>query len=133
VLKREHRLTDGPSFGLAIRTGRRAGSRTVVVHVAAPDLVAVGLEPDRPARIGLVVGRTVGNAVARNQVKRRLRHLMRERVDSLPLAALVVVRALPAAAGASYDELAADLDHALGRALRPRGPRRTTSAEERRP
>ena len=135
MLKREHRLTDGPSFGRAIRTGRRAGSRSVVVHVAAPgkhhDEQPEVPEQPRPPRVGLVVAKSVGNAVARNLVKRRLRHLMRERVTSLPLNALVVVRALPPAAAASYQQLADDLDHALGRALRARAPRPAAPSVER--
>ena len=118
MLKRENRLTDGPTFGRVVRTGRRAGSRTLVVHVASspPGDRADGTGDVAP-RVGLVVGKAVGNAVVRNQVKRRLRHLMRERVDSLPLSALVVVRTLPGSASSSYAELAGDLDSALARAL----------------
>jgi ribonuclease P protein component len=123
VLKREHRLTDGSSFAEAVRAGRRAGTRTLVVHVSHP---AAERLADRPPRVGLVVGKAVGDAVVRNLVKRRLRHLMRERVDSLPPCALAVVRALPPAATASYDQLADDLDHALSRVLMRRPPRATT-------
>ena len=99
------------------------------MHLAAPAGDGVG-EADRPPKVGLVVGKAVGNAVARNLVKRRLRHLMRERVTSLPLSALVVVRALPAAAGASYDELGEDLDHAIARASRPAGARSGATGKE---
>ena len=128
MLKRENRLTDGSTFGRVVRTGRRAGSRTLVVHVASPPAGGeAGGTADVAPRVGLVVGKAVGNAVVRNQVKRRLRHLMRERVASLPLSALVVVRALPAAGSSSYAELGADLESALGRALgsggRPRSSR----------
>jgi ribonuclease P protein component len=63
------------------------------------------------------VSKAVGNAVARNLVKRRLRHLMRERMDQLPTGSLVVVRALPGAAEADYDRLRGDLDAALRRLL----------------
>ena len=62
-----------------------------------------------------MVSRAVGGATTRNLVKRRLRHLCRAELDRLPAGALLVVRALPAAAQASYDELAADLQHALDR------------------
>jgi ribonuclease P protein component len=64
-------------------------------------------------RVGFVVSRTVGGAVGRNVVRRRLRHLMRERLHLLPPGSTIVVRALPAAAGASSAELGADLDAAL--------------------
>jgi len=76
-----------------------------------------------------VVARTVGGSVIRHRVQRRLRHLMRSRSAGLPADALVVVRALPAAAGASSAVLGADLDAALGRLIdsRTRPPPTTTS------
>jgi ribonuclease P protein component len=70
-----------------------------------------------PAQVGFVVSKAVGGAVVRTQVKRRLRHLARERHPSLPGSAVLVVRALPAAATATYADLGADLDRALGRLL----------------
>ena len=57
----------------------------------------------------------MGNAVTRNRVRRRLRHLVRERLALLPEAVDLVVRALPAAAAASYAALGRDLDQALGK------------------
>jgi ribonuclease P protein component len=109
VLSSAHRLTDTASFRLAVRSGRRAGSRTLVVHLYAGTAA-------EPPRIGFVVSRAVGNAVVRNRVKRRLRHLAREQVGALPDSAVVVVRALPAAAAASSAELCGDLDRCLRRA-----------------
>jgi ribonuclease P protein component len=66
-----------------------------------------------PARVGFVVDRTVGSAVTRNRVKRRLRDLMRARADQLAAGSLCVIRALPAAGSADYLELGQDLDTAL--------------------
>lgn len=63
------------------------------------------------------MSKAVGGAVVRNKVKRRLRHLMRERVDLLPPGSLVVVRALPGAGDADHAQLAQDLDAALQRLL----------------
>jgi ribonuclease P protein component len=108
VLPAAHRLRDGATFREAIRAGRRAGRRTLVVHLLVGDPDAT-----QPARVGFVVSRAVGNAVTRNQVKRRLRHLAREHVSSLPGSAVLVVRALPPAAGATSAELAADLERSL--------------------
>lgn len=66
-----------------------------------------------PSRAGFVVSKAVGNAVTRNKVQRRLRELVRERLAALPEGSTLVVRALPAAAEASYPRLATDLDAAL--------------------
>lgn len=113
MLTREHRLTSGNEFAPVIRRGARAGSRTVVVHLLETDDLAV--EPSAP-RVGFVVGRAVGNAAVRNLVRRRLRHLVRERLAVLSPSATMVVRALPAAAAATYADVGMDLDQALSRA-----------------
>jgi ribonuclease P protein component len=98
-------------FDAAVRRGRRAGRQTLVVHLTRTEL-------DEPARVGFVVSRAVGSAVVRNRVKRRLRHLARERVGRLPAGTLAVVRANQAAATRSQEELARDLDGALATVLR---------------
>jgi ribonuclease P protein component len=98
----------------------------LVVHLALDpdtDRAAEGTTTDdagaaQPPLVGFVVSKAVGNAVTRNLVKRRLRHLARERLGSLPGYSVLVVRALPAAGTASYDALARDLDSALRRVLR---------------
>jgi len=97
----------------------------VVVHVVSSvGSVAGGIEPARaeqlPARAGFVVSRSVGGAVVRNQVKRRLRHLVRDRLAGLPAGTRLVVRALPSAADRSYEDLGRDLEAALAGALRRR-------------
>jgi ribonuclease P protein component len=121
VLTRENRLTSSQRFSRTARHGRRAGTRTVVVHLE----IEVGLTQPQ---VGLVVSKAVGPAVKRNVVKRRLRHLARERISSLPGSAVLVVRALPGAGGASYAELAEDLDRALRRVLRDRLGRGSVTA-----
>ena len=63
MLTAAHRLTDGATFREAIRAGRRAGCRTLVVHLWVEETLG-----DRPARVGFVVSKAVGNAVVRNQV-----------------------------------------------------------------
>lgn len=68
--------------------------------------------------MGFIVARTVGNAVVRNKVRRRLRGVVVEHSDTLPDGAHIVVRALPSAASADYARLAADFDSALSSAWR---------------
>jgi len=119
VLERRHRLTSAAGFAAAVRRGRRAASRTLVVHVhpAASSGSDAPNTGECPPRVGFIVSKAVGNAVTRNRVKRRLRHLLRDRVGAIPPGALVVVRALPSASGALLAELARDLDRCLDRVL----------------
>jgi ribonuclease P protein component len=111
VLPGEARLTRSQDFSAAMRGGRRAGRPLVVVHVGR----AAGADPAAPAKVGFVTSKAVGSAVVRNRVRRRLRHLMADRLTALPAGALVVVRAMPLAADASSTALAADVDRALAR------------------
>ena len=111
-------------FAPTIRHGRRAGTRSLVVHL---DACPAGREDAVHPLVGFVVSKAVGPAVVRNKVKRRLRHLARERLASLPGSAVLVVRALPAAAGTSYVDLGSDLDRALAKVMSRPAPVRRPS------
>ncbi len=117
MLPAAHRLTQAQDFRHAIRTGRRAGSRTLVVHLSTEETDAAPAAAAPVPRVGLVVSKAVGNAVTRNRVQRRLRHLAREQLSALPGSGVLVVRALPPAAGASSAELGADLTRCLHRVM----------------
>jgi ribonuclease P protein component len=139
VLAAAQRIRRRQEFTAVVRGGRRAGRGSLVVHVASTpparirpvravadraliDPVGAGTTPaDLPARAGFVIPRTVGSAVMRNKVRRRLRHLVRDRIGALPPGTSVVVRALPTASARTYDELAESLDQALAAALGTRG------------
>ena len=114
MLPAAHRLTSARSFRSVIRDGRRAGSRTLVVHLVTDS--GPGAAGSAP-RVGLVVSKAVGNSVVRHRVQRRLRHLVREQLDLLPGSALLVVRANPAAGSAPSRELGADLTRCLQRVM----------------
>jgi ribonuclease P protein component len=118
VLAATQRVRRSADFAAAIRGGRRAGRGTLVVHLLIEEPAHAST-----ARAGFVVSKAVGNAVVRNKVKRRLRDLVRPVLADLPPGALLVVRALPPAAGAGYADLATDLTSALASAQRPRRPR----------
>jgi ribonuclease P protein component len=96
------RLHTSGDFAAVVRFGRRAGTRHLVVHL-------LGTERPTPPRAGFVVSGKVGNAVVRHRITRRLRPLVRSQLSSLAAGTDLVVRALPAAAGAT----SADLDHDL--------------------
>jgi len=66
-----------------------------------------------PPRVAFSVGRTVGDAVTRNRVRRRLRVAVREHAPSLRGGAGYLVRAQPGAAESSYIELSNTLSAIL--------------------
>jgi ribonuclease P protein component len=117
VLPRTVRLRSSVDFGETVRRGVRAGRPTLVVHARArrPLVGAATGEQAESAQVGFVVSRAVGNAVVRNRVKRRLRHLAAAELAATPPGTAVVVRALPAAA--TDGRLAADLHSAWSRAV----------------
>jgi len=115
VLATAQRLRRSSDFTAAFRGGRRVGRGTVVVHFFLEEPAQAST-----ARAGFVVSKAVGNAVVRNRVRRRLRELVRPHLSRLPAGASLVVRALPAAASASFETLGADLDAALAAAQSPR-------------
>jgi ribonuclease P protein component len=125
VLAAAHRLRDSNAFRRTVSSGRRAGGAALVVHLL-DDVRDAG---DAGPRVGLVVGKAVGNAVVRNRVKRQLRHLVRDDLTHLSASADLVIRALPPAAGMASTELGADLARCLervGRADLPRDPASAT-------
>ena len=98
-------------FRAALSRGSRVGRPLISGHLLVrPE--------DEPARVGFVVTRKVGTAVVRNRVKRRLRHLTRGRLRSLPGGSLLVLRANPRAATARQEDLAAELDLVIAALLR---------------
>jgi ribonuclease P protein component len=130
------RLRRSADFTATLRTARAArGDSLVVLHLA---IGAVGRPAGEAApapapssaqpRIGFVVPRSVGPAVTRNRVRRRLRHLVRDRLDRIPAGARLVVRVLPPAAAAPSTELGSALDRALASALDRAGDDRRTAA-----
>ncbi len=120
MLPAGNRLRRAPDFAAAVRGGRRSGRNALVLHLRTGPVPS----PDGqvPPQVGLVVGKTVGPAVVRNRVKRRLRAVLRSRLDRLPPGSVLVVRALPPAGTAGSAALAADVDAGLARLLPPVAP-----------
>jgi ribonuclease P protein component len=116
LLPASARLRRRDEFTQALRGGHRAGRGGLDEHLAVPSADSTTENP-APARAGFIVSKAVGNSVTRNLVVRRLRHLLRDRLGSLPAGSLLVVRALPSASVRSFDVLGRDLDDALRRLL----------------
>jgi ribonuclease P protein component len=116
VLATKNRLRTSTDFSTTVRSGVRNGRRNLVLYTAA-------LAADEPSRIGFIVSKSVGNAVVRNLVKRRLREAGALSLQKYGSGFAIVVRALPAAAGASWEQLLSDYDAALETTMKRLGDR----------
>jgi ribonuclease P protein component len=105
MLPAAHRMRSSTEFREAVRRGRSAARRDVILHA--------GTGPDGPARVGIVVGRSVGGSVVRHRVARRLRAQLAERLSRLPDGTCLVARARSSAASTGSAELGGQLDSAL--------------------
>ncbi|MFB9819542.1 ribonuclease P protein component [Arthrobacter ramosus] len=106
MLAARNRLRTSTDFSTTVRSGVRNGRRNLVLYTAS---IGAG----EPSRIGFIVSKAVGNAVTRNLVKRRLREAGALSLNRHGTGLAVVVRALPAAATASWDQLLTDYNAAL--------------------
>ena len=98
---------------------RRADFEAIGRHGTArstPLLVLRWMRTERgETRIGMSTPRTLGGAVQRNRVRRRLRELIRERLGRIGPGWDLLLIARPAAANASHAELGAAIDALLRR------------------
>lgn len=103
-------LTQRADFVAASRADRQS-SRSVVVQMRDRG------DPDGPVRVGFTCSKKVGNAVARNRAKRRLRALARAILNDLALSGrdYVLIGRGGVTGTCSWRALQDDLRHALKR------------------
>lgn len=105
------RISDRRSFQALRRSRSRARSGCCTVTWLPP------IDPDLPPRAAFVVGRSVGGAVMRNRIRRRLRATLRElqASDCLP-GGTYLLGATPDAASLPWAELLASVANAVQKA-----------------
>jgi len=124
MLAKHQRVVTAADFKSTVRRGKRFPSKHAVVYVTGGGQ----LDKERivsSARFGFIVSKSVGNAVERNRVRRRLRSIAAEYVGSQAIPVhqhstsgewsrpgprqLVVVRVLPGVAAISWASLRSEL------------------------
>ena len=99
-MKKEQRLKRREDFRRVYQYGTVKFGRYIVMH-----LLPVS---DSTTKVGISVSKKVGNAVVRNQVKRRLREIIRLNWEQLPEQHYVVFGAKVKSRYASYQQLQTD-------------------------
>lgn len=102
-------MTRSAEFTHTVKHGVRATQPDLVVHAYR---AAEGLHP----HIGLIVAKSVGGAVDRHRVSRRLRHAARTVIADLDPADRIVVRALPGSRMAASARLQNQIQAGIRRA-----------------
>lgn len=97
-LRKEEKLLAKPQFDAVFDGGRSVGNKRLVIHWLANEL-------GHP-RLGLVVSTRFGNAVKRNQFKRRVREIFRKHKQQLgPRDVVILPSKKPEAQTAGHEEL----------------------------
>ena len=110
MLARVNRVVTPSDFRTIVRRGRRVTSASTLIY-------RIDRDPADPARFGFIVAKTVGNAVERNLVRRRMRAVCRSIVDSGGSGCDIVIRAFPRSAHVDWDSLSSELHAVLDPAL----------------
>jgi len=108
VLARANRLVRADDYRRLVRRGRRYSSAHLLVYVSHSD-------DSRAPRFGFIVAKSVGGAVQRNTVRRRLKAYCAEIVETVEVGTEMVVRALPGAAQLTWDSLRSEISDSVNR------------------
>ena len=104
MLPAQYRMTRSADFSHTVKHGVRAPQPDIVVH-ACRSAVSRGEVP----RVGFIVAKSVGGAVDRHRVARRLRHAARGVIGELQRDERIVIRALPGSRDAASARLGSQL------------------------
>ncbi|WP_407687958.1 ribonuclease P protein component [Mycobacterium sp. HUMS_1102779] len=116
MLPARNRMRRSSEFGATVKHGTRTAQPDVVVHVRR-SAERNGAGP----QVGLIVAKSVGSAVERHRVARRLRHVARTVLQDLDPSDRLVIRALPSSRQVSSARLEQQLRRGLRRAARRAG------------
>ncbi|MBO9038335.1 ribonuclease P protein component [Curtobacterium flaccumfaciens] len=112
MLASANRIVRGDDYRNVVRRGRKSATAHVVVSVVRHPTDRSG-----PTRFGFIVAKTVGNAVTRNLIRRRLKAIAHDLLVECPKGFDVVVRVLPAASQAGWPTLLEDVTRSFARGV----------------
>ncbi len=106
-MQRQHRLKRRSAFAYVYRKGERS---------SAHDLMLLCARSKEGLKIGLSVSKKVGNAVARNRVKRLLREAISQIEGKIDSRFMYVVIARPSIVGLPLRKVSDEIEHVFSKA-----------------
>jgi ribonuclease P protein component len=111
VLAAANRIVRADDYRNTVRRGRKSATAHCVVYVRADS------SPTPDVRFGFIVAKSVGNAVTRNTVRRRLKAIAYEKLDVLPQRTDIVIRALPGSIEVPWSTLLEEITEVIDKGV----------------
>lgn len=102
MLAKTARISNSVDFAKVTKSGLRSTTNRLIGYLYLSN-------SGGPTRCGLIINRSVGNSVVRHQIARKIRHVVADKLSSLPSGSLLVIRTLPAANSADLKSEVTDL------------------------
>lgn len=87
MLPNSARIKSSSDFARTTKLGRRFSNDSLICYLYSS-------KDNHPAKLGLIIGKSVGNSVVRHRIARQVRHAVRDELKQLPNGTLFVVRAM---------------------------------------
>ncbi|AVR01021.1 ribonuclease P protein component [Oceanobacillus picturae] len=105
-MKKEYRIKKNEEFQQTFKHGKSFANRQLVIYY-------IEKKGQEHYRVGLSVGKKIGNAVTRNRIKRYLRQAFQEMDDRIKYPHDIVIIARQQTKKMSYEEIKKSLNHLL--------------------
>lgn len=87
MLPNSARIKKSSDFARVTKIGKRSSTDSLVGYLLTDN------RAPQP-KLGLIVGKSIGNSVARHRVARQIRHAVKDQLKNLPNGSLLVIRAI---------------------------------------
>ena len=118
MLPNSARIKSSSDFARVTKSGRRFTTESLIGYLYSPNSLNdsnPNLNTGSTAKLGLIVGKPIGNSVVRHRIARQIRHSVRERLKTFPKGSLLVIRAVkrPTNAFTEGEELITKIEKSL--------------------
>ena len=92
MLPNSARIKNSSDFARVTKTGRRSTTNSLIGYLLV-EQNANQLRSNQP-KLGLIIGKSIGNSVVRNRIARQIRHAAKESLSLLNNGSLLVIRVM---------------------------------------